>query len=149
MRFLILLYSFLFFFCAPAKAQTDSLRQILRSLYTEVADEELKRALQDVESLSAGNAPDDSFYSKLLYVSDLLGKSTIDNQKVLGYNLALTDILRKLSTKSRRLEYAYGLDFLADSYQRQGQHQIALNVYFEALHIKEELLGEDHLKYAA
>ena len=150
MRFFILLYSFLFLLCAStAKAQTDSLRHILKNLNTDVADEELKQALQEVEALSADNRLHDSFYTKLLYVSDLLAKSTTDNQKVVGYNLAVTDILRRLLTENRRLDYASSLDFLAGSYQRIGQYQTALNLYFEALHIKEKILGEDHVKYAA
>lgn len=149
MRFFILLYSFLFFLSCSAKAQTDSLSFILRYLRSEVTDEKLKQALQDVEALSAGNALNDSFSAKLLYVSDLLAKSTIDNQKVLSYNLAVTDILRGFLTEGKHLDYAYSLDYLAGSYQRIGQPQMALDFYFEALTIKGKTLGEDHLNYAA
>lgn len=149
MRRFILLYPFLFFLCFSANAQTDSLIYILRYLRTEVTDEKFKQTLQEAEKLSAVNIISDSLSAKLLSMADLLAKSAIDNQKILSYNLIVTDLLRRLSPKGEHINYAYSLDNLAACYQRMGKHQEALPFYLEALAIKEKQQGEEHLNYAA
>ena len=149
MRSFVLLYSSLLFVCSSPKAQTDSLSDILKYLYTAVADEKLRKAVYDARELYLANIINDSLSAKLLCVADLLTKSTMDKRKIISYNHLVADLFRQLPPEREHINYAYSLEYLAASYQYAGRHQAALPFYLEALSIKGKTLGVDHLDYAA
>src|SRR5215204_1625085 len=149
MRSIILIYSLLQLTWLLPKAQPDSLSYILEHLQSEVSDEQLRQALQEVNALYRDNAMNDSLSIKLLAVSDLLTKRSIDKRKTLSYNLALTERLRRISPEGGHIQYAYSLDHLARSYQRISKYEEALQIYQKALSIKARILGEDHIDVAS
>ena len=148
MRLYIFLYVFLFFFSLQARTQVDSLDHILASLQKETENKELKQALQEVKILYEPHNINDSLSQKLLHLSGLILKSITDEQQILSYCLAVTDVLQRLPPERAHLDYALSLDHLADAYKRLGMHDKALTLYFEAIAIREKQLGQDHLSYA-
>src|SRR5687768_4163858 len=102
MRFSIFLYLFLLFFSPPVRTQIGSLDHILRSLEKETANEELKQALQEVKILFAAHNINDTLSQKLLRLSGLLVESITNEQLILSYNLAVTELLRRLPPERER-----------------------------------------------